>query len=563
MRNRMNIGFLLFVLLVFLGGLFFLKGKKAPEVPVPPSVYVSDEKKVETEKKEEKKEEKKKVVKKKRVVKRDAEGWLPYMRVGRNPYAKFRTPDKDLAILEKRGYTKEEVDEYIELREKGKGSYRSFFKDTKFLWVVFGNARVVEKLRAVWNVPAPGMLYQLQSGRNVVVLDECENLAEVAPRSVEKKVEVILPLVVIEAEVPKEVPQVVEEEKPQPLVVEALPPVVEVPLLAPPVVEEKKEEVNCFNSLKKWDPNLFIGHEREPKHSGNWMEATDLSAALYCLWQTEDPNVIHGLGPNFKGSLAEGRVNHGDGKWTSYLLAGGSAYKRIQKDKWDMELRLLFGVLHERFREGGYQNHRENLIVGPSFIFNDYRRRSQGHKWFHETQWYIELLFPFASDLSHSWEGKPLAGDPDNLNVRLFVGVKEWLYDNKLVQPYFQAGFFWEDPLAMSATLRLGIAVPNRWLGIGIGPDFDLKNGGTVLGWGPWIDVTTGLRDLRRVHRASQMTDVTGIGDGVTTSPDGFIMVPVGEDVSSSSSSSGQNPNEVYNGNTVGSPNLDGPPIDK
>jgi hypothetical protein len=196
-----------------------------------------------------------------------------------------------------------------------------------------------------------------------------------------------------------------------------------------------------------------------------------------------------------------------------------------------MEIRLLFGVLHERFEQGGYRNHRENLVVGPSFIFNDYRRRSEGYKWFHETQWYIELLFPFGSELSQSWEGKPLSGDPDNLNVRFFIGVKEWLYHNKWAEPYFQAGFFLEDPLAMSATLRLGVAVPNRWFGVGIGPDFDLKNGGTVLGWGPWLDITTGLRDWRTSHRSGQMVDVTGTGATVTD--DGIIMVPVTDESAS------------------------------
>jgi hypothetical protein len=163
------------------------------------------------------------------------------------------------------------------------------------------------------------------------------------------------------------------------------------------------------------------------------MEATDLSAAFYCLWQGDDSDVSHGLGVNFKGSWFEGRVNHGAGKFTGYLLAGGPAYKRVMKDKRDMEVRMLFGVLHEQFRQGAYRNHRDNLVIGPSFILNDYWRRSAGYVWLHETQLYIELLFPFAGDLSHSWEGKPLSGEPDNLNVRFFIGVKEWLCSGNII----------------------------------------------------------------------------------------------------------------------------------
>jgi hypothetical protein len=535
MSRKSAVLFLLLLLAAAIGVLKLIEPRK--EVPLT-SVSVSEKKK------EGKKEEAKEVVKKK-VVKRDAEGWLPYLTIGRNPYAKFRTPEKDRKILTKRGYTKEEVDEYLDLREKGKGIYMAFFKGENFLWVVFGDARVIEKLRAVWNVPQPGTLYQLKSGRNVVVLDECENLAEVPPRPILEVLPVVAPPPTPEAPPVVEVPTPPTPEAP--LVIE-VPPVAELP------VAEKKEEVGCLNSFKKWDPNLFVGHEREPRHNGNSMEATDLSAALYCLWQTDDPSVIHGLGLNFKGSWFEGRVNHGAGKFTGYLLAGGPAYKRVVKDKWDMEVRLLFGVLHERFRQDGYRNHRDNLVVGPSFIFNDYRRRSEGYRWFHETQWYIELLFPFASELSQSFDGKPLAGDPDNLNVRLFVGFKEWLYDNKWAQPYFQAGIFWEDPLAASATLRLGVAVPGRWFGVGLGPDFDLKNGGTVLGWGPWLDIRTAVDVWRVNHRAGQMTDVTGIGGGVTVSPDGFIMVPFGEGNADVSSSGQPSNSGLQNGNAVDPP---------
>lgn len=547
MHNRMNVVFLLLVLLVVaLGGLFFLKGKKTPELSVPPSV--SEEKKIpEAEKKEETKEVKK-VVKKKRVVKRDAEGYLPYLTIGRNPYCPYRTEEMDRKILKSRRYTEEEIEEYLTLRKEGKGVYRAFFGGQKFLWVAFGKGTILEKLKAVWKVPAPGILYQLKTGRNIVVLDRCCNLAEIP----------LIPVPLVVA--PPSTPPVVEVspvvEVPTPPIPE-VPPVVEVPLVAPqpapPVAVGKKCSV---------DPNLFIGHEREPSHGGDWMEATDLTSAFYCLWQSDDPNVRHGFGLNFKGSWFEGRVNHGAGKFTGWLLAGGPAYKRVVKDKWDMEFRLLIGALHEDFRQGGFKNDRDFGVVGPSFIFNDYRRRAQGHKWFHETQWYWELLFPFTNDLSHSFNGQPLPGEPDGLDARFNVTFKEWLYDNNFLQPFFKASYFLEAPGAESLALRFGLAIPGRWLSAGVGPDLDLKNGGQVLGLGFELDATTGLRDLRRAKRAPHMTDVTGIGSGVTTSPDGFLMVPVGEDVSNSSSSSGQ-PNGV-SGNAVGSPNLvNGSPADR
>lgn len=534
--NRETRVVLLVFSLILAAGFGFLMWANKKTVPPTPAVQ-----QVVEEKKEEKKTEVKKVVHKK-VVKRDRGGWLPYMTIGRNPYAPHRTLVKDRKILEKKGYTQKEIEEYLELREKGKGIHMAFFKEQKFLWVVFGNARMVEKLRAVWHVPQPGTLYQLKSGRNVVVLDECENLAEVPPRPIPPKKEEVPP------------PPVVEEVPPPP--VAEVPPT-EVPLLVEvPVMEEKKEDVNCLNSLKRWDPKLFVGHERQPSHGGDSMESTFLSAALYCTWRGEDQETIHGLGAALETSWFHGTVNHGAGKFKGWLLGGGPAYERIMKGK-DLEVRLLFGALHEEFRQGGFRNHRDFGVVGPSINFNDYTRRERGEKWLHETQLFGRLLIPFTSDLEHSFDDKPLTGDPDNLDAQFMIGVKEWLYDNPYVQPYVQLTYFLEAPGAESLGFRAGIADPNRFCGVGVGVDFDLKNGGEVLGWGPWCDLAHGARFARAQYRTSQTTDVTGIG-GVTVSSDGFIMVPFEEGNASVSSSGQPNPSGSQNGNAVAPQDIGG-----
>ncbi len=539
-RNDINI----IALLLVATGIFAWLMWQWPQVPQPSPIssapVVQEKEKVKEEDKKDVLVPKQKIVRKK--AQRSADGYLPIRRLNRDPYKKFKTPAKDRGILEKERFTETDINEFFTLLGSGSCKPWGFVKGTEFLWMSHGNARITERLRATWEVAESGVLCQLTSGRNVAVMDTCENLGEVSALPV-KKEEVVLPPPPVVVEVPPvpevetpPAPPVVAEEKPQPVEV---PVVVEVPPVFSTPAEKGKK---CLV-----DPNLFVGHEREPRHNGNSMEATDLSAAFYCLVQGDDPNVSHGLGINFKGSWFEGRVNHGAGKFTGYLLAGGPAYKRIQKDKWDMEIRMLLGVLHERFEEGGYRNHRENLVVGPSFIFNDYRRRSAGYKWFHETQLYIEWLFPFSSDLSHSWQGKPLSGEPENLNFRFFIGVKEWLYHNPWAEPYFQAGIFLEDPLAASASLRLGVAVPGRWAGIGIGPDFDIKNGGgPVLGWGPWLDIRTAVDVWRTNHRAGNLVDVTKI-KGASMTDSGIIMIPMEEDTGTQDVSSQTNGGSANN----------------
>ncbi|MFZ2187878.1 MAG: hypothetical protein WAV46_04625 [Candidatus Moraniibacteriota bacterium] len=116
-------------------------------------------------------------------VRRLADGSLPIARLGVAPYAKYRTPEKDRKILSGQGYTVAEIDEYLSLRDQGKCVREEFSRGTKFPWMAFGRGSVLKNLTAVWKQPEAGLVCQLQSGRNVVILDKCDNLTEVAPRT--------------------------------------------------------------------------------------------------------------------------------------------------------------------------------------------------------------------------------------------------------------------------------------------------------------------------------------------------------------------------------------------
>lgn len=433
-----------------------------------------------------------------RNIVRSADGWLPIKRLNVDPYSRHRTPDKDRKILSGRGYAAAEIEEYFSLLEQGQCSKESFARGTEYLWMSYGNARVLEKLRAVWNKPESGLVCQLKSGRTVVIMEVCENVAEVSSRA---------PLLPAIPEVKEELVPV-----PEPVAAEA-PPLV--------VVEAPQPEkpVSC-----PLDPKLVIGQEHEPNHSGNDAHSTFLSAALYCTWRGEKGT--HGVGAGVQASWWNGTVNNGAGTFKGSLIAAGPGYEYISDDSWDMEAKLLFGTLDESFKQGDYESSRHFGVVGPSLGYNNYERRARGEKWLPETQVHGTLMFPFSKEVTHSWQGKPIedTSELSEFNAYFNAGVRQWIYDGEVLQPYVQLGYFLESPSAESMSFRIGVADPNRICGIGIGIDHDLKNGGSADAWGWWCDGVKAIKVLRSKNRADQIVEETG--NGVTV-VNGITLVPL------------------------------------
>lgn len=120
---------------------------------------------------------------------RDADGYRPIAKLNVSPYGKYRTEAKDIwKVLGPRGYSASEIYEYLKLRDAGKCASELFSKGTKFPWMSFGNAKVIEKLQAAWDEPEVGLLCQLSTGRNVVIMQKCGNLTEVEPRALPKAI---------------------------------------------------------------------------------------------------------------------------------------------------------------------------------------------------------------------------------------------------------------------------------------------------------------------------------------------------------------------------------------
>lgn len=442
-----------------------------------------------------------------RTAVRSTDGWLPIKKLNVDPYSRHRTPAKDRKILEGRGYLPAEIEEYFVLLEQGQCAKEPFARGTEYLWMSHGNARVIEKLRAVWSEPESGLVCQLKSGRTVVIMEVCENLAEVRSRA---------PLLPAIPEVTE-----VKEAIPPPVVAEVPAAVSEAPL---PVVTDKL--VSC-----PLDSKLVLGQEHEPSHSGNSANATFLSAAVLCTWRGETGT--HGVGAGVQASWWNGTVNQGAGKFKGSLVAAGPAYEYVSDDHWDMEAKLLFGTLDESFKQGDYESSRHFGVAGPSLGYNNYQRRARGEKWLPETQVFGGLMLPFSKEATHSWQGKPIddTSELSEFNAYFNAGVRQWIYDGEVLQPYVQLGYFLESPGAESMSFRVGVADPNRICGIGVGIDHDLISGSNANAWGWWCDVVKGVKVLRTKNRADQIVEATGNG---VTAANGIIMVPLAEDTASS-----------------------------
>lgn len=442
-----------------------------------------------------------------RSVVRDKDGWLPIKRLNVDPYRKYRTPAKDRKILRERGYSESEIEEFFSKLAAGTCTEESFAKGTEFSWMSHGNAKITEKLRAVWDTPEPATVCQLSSGRTVVIMKACDNLAEVKGR--EPKADVI--------PVPEAIPPPPQAEAPPPVAAEAS-----------LVVLPEAQALPVAPSRCPLDPKMVIGGEYEPNQGGNEAQAHFLSAALYCTWEGE--NGTHGVGVGVQASKWEGLVNGGAGTFKGNLLAAGPGYEYLSRDGWDVESKLLFGKLNESFVQGDYESSRSFGVWGPSLGYNNYARRLRGEKWFPETQVHGTLLFPFSRQASHSWQGKPIE-DTSKLSEfksYLSVGARQWLYDGEVLHPYVQLGYFKENPTAESASFRVGIADPNHMCGIGIGLDYDLISGGYAKALGGWCDVVKGAKVLRTKHRQSQVKEEIRQATGRdVTMVQGIAMVPI------------------------------------
>lgn len=356
--------------------------------------------------------------------------------------------------------------------------------------------------------PVMGQRFKLPSGKVLVWMRNCFNW-------------VILP----------------EEKKepPAPPPPPAEPPVAEIP--PPALPAEPPAPVPVAEAPKglcdRFDPHAVIGQEHEPKHDGgDHADSSFLSAALYCTWRNEADTGTHGLGFALTASEWSGTVNRQAGKYEGTMHLVGPSYEFISDDGYDYTVSApMVGKLHERFSQDKYRSRRDFSLIGVSAGANFYQRRLAGKEWFPETQVFGTWAKPLSTAVAHSWDGQRIA-DTEELSRfgnYLNLGVRQWLYEtpDSKVLPYAQLGYFLESPSSESMSARLGISDPMRIVGIGVGFDKDLQNGGhAVLAWGWWLDVMKGVQVGRSKYRRYQIvTEAERRGTLIEEANDGGLII--------------------------------------
>jgi hypothetical protein len=426
---------------------------------------------------------------------RASDGYIQWLHVGASPLKSYQGGKYRVHAwiqgMRKAGYSEVQITEFTTKFNAGDFTTGSVTKGDAWKWQTWysrGQIQMLKQVRLMAEGTFETINIRLSTGEVLTVVLNCDNIGEL--------------------ESPPEPPA----PPPPPPAEEVVPP----PVIAPPPVEQKQSGCDL-------DPKLVVGQEYEPTHNGNRAKSSFLSGALYCTWRGK--NGTHGVGVGIQASAWDGLVNVGRGKFKGDMVAVGPAYEFISDNGWDIEGKLLFGKLNENFREGNYRSHRDFGLVGAAVSYNNYQRRLRGERWLPETQAFGFVGIPISTNAEHTWMGKPISDTRDlsRLGVLAQAGVRQWLYEGKVVSPYLQVGTFLETPGNWTGSARIGIADKNRICGVGVGIDVDFLKGGSAFGLGWWCDVVRGIKVLRASNRHKQIYNLNGAIDA----GHGFMMVPL------------------------------------
>jgi hypothetical protein len=414
-------------------------------------------------------------------------------------------------LLEEAGvFTPEESERFrqmgIEARMLGIVQSRTFDRGDQFLVMSYGRGKVVSNVVADWRTgPENAIVITLTDKRRLVWFPACGNLGLLPP-----------------PKAPPEAPGVTPPGKPT--VITPAPPTEE-------VVTPEREYL--------WDWDAFAFYGQDHGESRAQTEFWGVEAALYpVVIDTKGGRHEFGVGGLY--NEFEGRAFDGF-RFDGHQWGVAPAYK-FYGQGWDFNLKApMFGQLEEHGRtgDGRYRSRREFDLLGFGAGLNFYQRQVRGEKWFPETQVFTRMGFPIDSDVKHSWDGTPIADtrELEKFDGLINVGVRQILYDGEWVRPYLEAGYFGELPTNESLRLQVGISDRHKIIFAGIGPNFNLTQGGTSLLWSVGVDVANGFRYVRGEYRRDQFRKTLTAYDeetGMFSLPeetssqgtDGFLNIP-------------------------------------
>jgi LysM repeat protein len=371
-----------------------------------------------------------------------------------------------------------------------------------FLRALFGNLKVRSNVKARWygyrnSVTGGGLVFAYEfsfaSGERVGLITDCWNL-------------------VLRPPAPPETPP---GPGPGPR-----PPVPPVPTPVGPPEEAARKYL--------WDADAFVFYGQDHDEERPPTKFGGVEGAFYPL-VIDRPEGRYELGAGglfnfFEGESVDG-FRFGGYQWG--VAPAGKFYGR----GWDANLKApMLGQLIENGKsaDGREETERNFDLLGFGGGVNFYQRQVRGEKWLPETQVFARAGFPIGSKVSRSRDGRDVSntGDLEDFDGLVNVGARQILYDGEYVRPYVEAGYFGELPTSESVRFQVGISDRHKIVFAGIGPNFNLTNGGISLLWSVGIDPFNLGRYIRGEVRRDQFRDMVEYYDedtgGFTLPEDGL-----------------------------------------
>ncbi len=252
----------------------------------------------------------------------------------------------------------------------------------------------------------------------------------------------------------------------------------------------------------------------------------------------EDGGAEHafGIGGTWSGWHGKTDTEFGFNGW---LYGVGPAYRySAYEGGWDLGIKLLpWASLTENGEAGSYQSHRQFDLRGITLAYNNYARELKGEKSFFKYQLFVSAYKPTGeSEVGHTWNGQPINDTTgiQKLDHVLNVGGRLGLYDfseedDKVgAKLWLAGGWFQEAPsLAETANWRIQWSDKHERLFLGFGRNYDLLNGGSLLGFGWSWDIRKTVYVNREESRKAQFIAAIEKAGG-SLDKDGMVRLPKG-----------------------------------